>query len=252
MQSISVVILTKNEAHNIVRCITPLLSVSDDIILLDNGSTDGTQQLAIDIGAVVKNVSWQGYAATKNEGNKFAKHDWILSLDADEVVNDDLIVDIKQLFSNDVSIQKAFSMQRKFVYENKILHHGSVGNEYRIRLFNRKVAHWNQADVHEDIEFSDNVTIEKLRGYALHYSYKDTEDHFNKLVKYAQLSANQLYLKGKKSSILKLYFSPIFGFIKNFIFRLGFLDGEIGLKYALHEMNYTRLKYGLLASMWKK
>jgi glycosyltransferase involved in cell wall biosynthesis len=246
MLPLSVVILAKNEAHNIERCVKPLLRLSDDILVLDNGSTDGTQAIVKALGARLMEVEWQGYSATKNNGNQLAKNDWILSLDADEVVNDELVASIIALFATTMNVQHAFSIQRKMVYEGKVLQHGSVGKEFRIRLFNRTTARWNQHEVHEDVEVDSSVVVTSLNGYALHYSFTSIEDHQQRLHKYAMLSAHQMHVNGKSSTWMKRVVSPWFHFLKNFIFRLGFLDGKLGFEFALHEKKYTAEKYHLL------
>jgi glycosyltransferase involved in cell wall biosynthesis len=246
MLPISVVILAKNEARNIERCVKPLLGLSDDILVLDNGSTDGTQSIVKALGARLMEVEWQGYSATKNNGNQLAKNDWILSLDADEVVNDELIKSMIDLFATNLDLNHAYSIQRKMVYEGKILQHGSVGNEYRIRLFNRTTARWNQHEVHEDVDIDKSVVVNKLKGWALHYSFKSREDHQQKMLKYAQLSAKQMHMNGKSSTWMKQVVSPWFHFLKNYVIRLGFMDGKLGFEFALQEKKYTAEKYHLL------
>ena len=135
------------------------------------------------------------------------------------------------------------SIKRLLVYNGQILKYGSVSSEYRPRVFNRLVTKWNQNKVHEELEFIQVVNIQKLEGNVLHYSYQDEEDHKFRLEKYAKLFAQHMHEKGKKSPWFKRTFGPLFGFIKNYIFRLGFLDGINGLKHAMVEFGYTRNKY---------
>lgn len=247
MLPISIVILTRNEERNIARCISPLVSLTDDILLIDNGSTDQTIAIAESMGAKVMKVEWQGYAQTKNNGNQYAKYNWILSLDADEEMNDELKESLISLFAGEVNEFTAYSIKRKLVYEGKILHHGCVSNEYRLRLFNKKNAAWNQEEVHEDIIFDNEVKVDKLKGFLWHHSYANKEEHLRKLEHYARLFANQHKRKGNKVNYWKMLFSPVFGFIKNYFFRLGFLDGLIGFRFAKEEMIYTYTKYRLAA-----
>ncbi len=248
MPLLSVVILTKNEEQNIVRCIRSLKGLTQDILVIDSGSTDNTIPLAEFEGAKVIQQTWQGYSNTKNVGNRLAANDWILSLDADEELNEELQLAIRQLFNKNVSATNAFSVQRKMVYGGKVLHHGSVGNEFRLRLFNRQTGKWNTDDVHEEIEFSQPVSVIKLPGFLWHHSYASEADHRQRLEKYAALSAAQMHKAGRKASFIKLWCSPMFGFIKNFIFRAGFLDGQSGYEFAISEMWYVKRKYTLLNS----
>jgi glycosyltransferase involved in cell wall biosynthesis len=159
MISISVVILTKNEAHYIGRCLRALKGLSDDIHVLDSGSTDNTVELAQQHGVRVSNVTWQGYSETKNSGNLNAKHDWILSVDADEEINEELHHAIQQLCQSDPPDNVAFELKRVMVFAGKVLRFGSVSNEYRTRIFNRQNAHWNQQTVHEDITGKERIEV---------------------------------------------------------------------------------------------
>lgn len=245
MNSFSIIILAKNEERNIARTLEPLIGMSDDVMLLDNGSTDQTIIIAQKMGVRVEAINWTGYADTKNRGNQKAKYDWILSLDADEEINHEMKNHIMKLMSENQLPNQAWMLKRKLVYGNKILHFGSVSNEYRIRLFNRKNACWNQNEVHEDIEFSTPLHLQKVKGYLLHHSYPDILLHQQKTEKYAQLFAQQMKQQNQIPSLVKRYMSPLFGFVKNYIFRLGFLDGKQGFGFAYTEMKYTFLKYKL-------
>lgn len=249
MQALSIIIVVKNEAHNIARCVAPLLQLSNDIIVADNGSEDGTQVIAEQAGVKVMTIGWKGYSATKNEANSFAANDWILSLDADEVLNEELVDAFKDILSKPIAEDTVFSIQRKLVYEGRILNYGAVGKEFRIRLFNRTTAKWDQQVVHEKLVFAISPNVVKLNGFAWHYSFKDEIDHKNRLKKYALLAAQQMKAKGKKRDLFKQIFSPLFGFLKHYIFQFGFLDGRAGLKFALNEMQYTYQKYALLSKI---
>ncbi len=240
---ISIVILAKNEEAQIARTLSPLLDMSDDVILLDNGSTDQTIPIAQSLGARVEQIEWTGYSDTKNKGNQRTKYDWILSLDADEEIKEELKTDILNIFSTTQKPDQAWMLKRKLVYGGKTLHHGSVSNEYRIRIFNKKNASWNENEVHEDIEFAQEIKLNKLQGFLLHHSYKNQEEHLKKLRKYATLFFHQLQKKNTQIPFYKKYISPYFGFVKNYFFRFGFLDGKQGFQFALDEMKYTYWKY---------
>lgn len=245
MLPLSIVILTKNEERNIARCLLPLQGLTDDIVVVDSESTDNTIAIATAMGAKVMTAAWQGYAKTKNEANRAAKYEWILSVDADEEVNEELRSAVLQLFSGSVSEKTAYLIRRKMVYCGSVLNHGAVANEYRLRLFNKKNARWNEKAVHEDIELNSGVELRKLNGFMWHHSYNTTGEHEKKIELYAQLFAKQKLMEGRKFSFVKTRLSPAFGFIKNYIFRLGFLDGIRGYQFAKTEMKYTSRKYEL-------
>lgn len=245
MLPLSIVILTKNEEQNIAHCLKPLIGLTDDILILDSGSTDKTIEIAQSFGAKVIQTEWKGFSQTKNEGNAKAKYYWILSLDADEVMNEDLKNNIIQLFSTMLNENEAYLLKRKMIYCGQQLNYGVVGNEFRLRIFNKKNASWNKNEVHENIQFSTNIKTKKIEGFLFHFSYNSEQEHLERLEKYAQLFASK---STKKSTFLKLYCSPIFGFIRNYIFKLGFLDGKFGFQFAKNEMWYTFRKYQLLNS----
>ena len=243
MLPLSIVILTKNEERNIERCIKPLLKLSNDILIIDNGSIDNTLKIAKDLGAKIHHVEWLGYGNTKNVGNLFATNDWILSVDADEEMNEKLVGEIVQVFSKKMNENNVYTLQRKMVYCDTVLNFGSLSNEYRIRLFNKNNARWNSNSVHEELEFNNPVQVTKLQGYLWHHSFASVQAHENKMKQYAALFYEQKCLENKKISFVKIYFSPIFNFIKNYLFKLGILDGTKGFQYAVVEMKYTFWKY---------
>ena len=243
MTAFTIMILTKNEEHNIVRTLKPLGDLTDDLLVVDSGSADHTISLAQQAGARVIQTTWQGYANTKNWAHTQASHDWICSLDADEEIDEVLKKALKDLFSADLSMHVAYMIKRKLVYCGKILHHGSVSNEYRLRIYHKKIGHWNRQAVHEDVEFTEPVQIKKLSGLVLHHSYQSTKEHEDTIDKYAKLFAEQKMKENKTVPFFKAYLSPLFGFIKNYIFRTGFLDGYAGWQFALIEMKYTFRKY---------
>ena len=249
MLPLSIVILTKNEAQNIARCLQPLIGLTDDILIVDNGSTDNTIEIAQSLNATVLQTTWKGYSGTKNEGNSKAKYDWILSLDADEVINEDLRNEIIHLFSNEMKETESFAIQRKMMYCGKQLNYGAVANEFRLRIFNRKIGCWNEEEVHENVVFKEKIQIKKLAGFVYHFSYNTTQEHVQRLEKYAHLFASK---STKKPTFIKLYLSPYFGFLRNYIFKLGLLDGKPGFLFAKNELWYTFRKYQLLNAIFRK
>lgn len=210
-------------------------------MVIDTGNTDATNSIAQQLGARIVTLPWEGYAATKNQANALARYDWVLSLDADEVAHETLVNHIQQVFHNTCQLTEVFAIQRKMVYAGKILRWGATANEWRTRLFNRQLVHWNQQAVHEDVHLPQQVKMSRLSGYVLHYSFINRADHRARLEKYARLFAAQY--TNHRVSLMKLYVSPIWNFIKNYVLYAGFLDGKAGLHYALEEMLYTQKKY---------
>ena len=148
---ISVVIITKNEAHIIANTLQSLQTVSDDILVVDSGSSDETAAICKKYNARVIETGWCGYGNNKNKGNAAAKHDWILSLDADEAIDAQLQQSILQLEANNSS--EVFNIQFKNYFCNKLIRFGEWGFDWHIRLFNRQKVHWNNVAVHENLAF---------------------------------------------------------------------------------------------------
>jgi len=247
---VSVVIIAHNEEQNIVSCIEAVKVFSNDILVVENGSTDQTAKLATDAGARVLQTEWKGYSETKNYGNRYAKNDWILSLDADEIVQPSLVKSIQQVFSGHLPEETmVFRIRRCMWYAGRRLYFGSVLRESRDRLFHRATAMWNGAAVHEELFFSRPVQKSTLKGYVVHRSYRSENEHRERLEKYARLSARQMKERGRSYSVWKYYLSPAFYFVRNFIFRLGFLDGQAGYRFARNEMRYVKNKYRYLKEL---
>jgi len=247
MQKISVVIVCKNEANVIGETIASFAGLTDDIIVYDNGSKDGTQEIVKKSNAKLFEGSWEGFGKTKNKANELAKYDWILSLDADEAIDQELKKNLLQFDLADE--KKVYQLKFKNFFGNKWLRFGEWGTDKHIRLFNRKQAKWNDAEVHEAILLPEEVKVITVKGYVLHKTAPDSITYENKMKKYAQLNAKKYFQQGKSSNKLKIYLAPAFSFIKNYIFKFGFLDGKEGFDCARINALYTFIKYKKLKKL---
>lgn len=243
----SVVIITKNEAHIIGKVLGSLSGLSDDIVIVDSGSTDGTVEVCDRSGARVIHHIWKGYGEAKNTGNQAARHDWILSVDADEVLNDELRSSLQNVDLNDRSA--VYRFRRLNFFSGKLMRHGVWSNDFPTRLFNRQVAAWNLDEVHEGLDFNMQVRSVRLKGSLFHYTAEDPASYRKKMAKYARLNAEKYHRRGKRSGPIKKYLSPLFSFIKFYFFRLGFLDGSQGLQICLIQSRYIHDKYTLLEQL---
>jgi glycosyltransferase involved in cell wall biosynthesis len=246
---ISVVIIAKNEAHIIGHTLQSLRGLTDDIVVVDNGSTDNTSYICTKMGAVVLNETWQGYGTTKNIGIQAAKYNWILSLDADEAIDDTLKQAVKNI--NTAEEGHVYSLHFKNFFCGKWIRYGEWGTDRHIRLFNRKTVQWDAAAVHEQLMLPPNTTVITLPGNVLHYTVHSLQDYMEKTVRYARMNAAKYFAQGKKSNFIKLRISPAFSFVQNYILRLGFLDGWEGYLTAKTTAWYTFLKYAYLKELWK-
>jgi len=241
MQKLSVVIVCRNEAKVIEETIKSFYGLTDDVLVYDNGSTDGTQQIVKQTQAKLFEGSWEGFGKTKNKANALAKYDWILSLDADEAIDDELKKNLPSLdLSNEMIV---YEIRFKNFLGNKWLRFGEWGDDKHIRLFNRKKIKWDDADVHESLIFPAGTQTMLLNGNVLHKTASGIEEYKQKMIKYATLNAEKYFKEGKKTGGLKMVFSAIFSFIKNYFFKLGFLDGAAGFHCARVNAYYTFLKY---------
>lgn len=245
MNRFSIVIVCKNEAEILQRTLPGWQSVTDDIVLYDNGSTDNTLTIAKQYPSVhIHEGPWLGFGATKQKAATLARYDWIVSLDADEALDETLQ---QQLLALNLTDKKTvYDIGFKTFLGNKELKWGEWGGDHHIRLFNRKFVNWNDAPVHEDLIIPDDIKVQKLKGNILHYTMKDMAEYSTKMTRYALLNAEKYWAQGKRASWLKRYMGGRFAFIKYYLFQLGFLDGWEGLVCARMTAYYTSLKYARL------
>src|SRR5882724_3951365 len=197
MQSLSVVIITYNEEHNIGRCIDSVKKIADEIIVLDSCSTDSTVEIARSSGAIVHQEKFRGYIGQKNFAMQLASHDYILSLDADEALDEPLIASIleaKKTFSF-----RAYRMNRCTNLCGRFMRHGLWYPDKKIRLFDRRVATWGGLNPHDKIELNEGFTFHHLKGNILHHAFDTTEDLIWRNNRISSIAAMSLYNTGHHS-----------------------------------------------------
>ncbi len=243
-------IITKNGERTIAQCIAAAKKAVDEVVVVDSYSNDDTIAICESLGARVFQKEWLGYGAQKNFANQKVANNYILSLDADEVLTEEAIFHINQLKKE--GLNGAYKIRRLNFYFGKFLLYGLGNPEYVVRLFDKNNTSWNDAAVHEKLLLSENENVHLLKGAIQHYSYSSVEDYVKKSNEYTSLSAEKLFSKKKSGSIFKIIFSPLFVFFKSYIIKLGLLDGAHGfITAALH--SYTDfLKYTKLRAMYKK
>ncbi|GAA4736680.1 glycosyltransferase family 2 protein [Flavisolibacter ginsenosidimutans] len=248
MLCITTVIITKNEARNIEACIRSAHAVSDDVIVVDCGSSDGTATIAGACGAKLIAVEWQCYGHSRNTGAAAAKHDWILSLDADERVSPELANALHGLDLNDGLC--VYKIRRENYFAGKRLRYGTLGFEGVVRLYNRKFGQWDLFPVHEKL--MTNVSKRKIKQPIIHLGISNLSEHEQKKEHYAFLGAQKYLQQNKKATFLKRFVSPLFNGAKSYFFQLGFLDGREGRQIAVTIAYYTWLKYKYLHQLRKQ
>lgn len=247
MVPVSVVIITKNEAEIIAGCIKAARLITNDIIIIDNYSTDETMSIAAAQGCRIYSKSWDGYGANKNKGIELARYEWILSLDADEVPDTELIYAIHDINLHDAGV--VYDIKFKSYFGKKLIRFGNWGRDHHVRLFNRSLVKWSEPSVHETLILPKHIKCDRLNGHLHHYSVKDINECNTKAIHYALLSADKYFKSGKRANAVNLYISPIFSFIKSYILLLGFLDGKEGWNIAKITYKNKWLKYHYLNSM---
>ena len=248
--SISVVIITKNEAHIIGTTLQSLQGITDDFIIVDSGSSDNTIEICKNFGAKIIETNWDGYGPNKNKGIDAAKYNWILNLDADEAIDTELKNAIQNLeFVNENTV---YNFKFKNFFCNKWIRFGEWAGDKHVRLFNRNKIKWNSAAVHEGLTLTSHTKIIMLPGNILHYTVQNINEYISKTVTYAKLNATKYHLQGRHSNFFKLRMAPGLTFFQHYILRLGFLDGWEGYLIAKTTAWYTFLKYSFLKEMNKK
>lgn len=247
MTKISAVIITLNEEENIARCVVAARKVAEEIVVVDSFSSDRTVEICEELGCHVYQKEWLGYSAQKNWANEKATHEYILSLDADEVLNDELISDIN--YHKNAGLEGIYSLVRITNYCGTWIKHSGWYPDEKIRLFPKSGTAWKGSFVHETLSFSEEFTVAKLNGDLLHYSYNSYDDHRQRAAKYAKLSAEKMHAEKKSAGIFKPYISAIAKFIGMYFAQLGFLDGKHGLILAWISAQGNFKKYQILISL---
>lgn len=245
---LSVAIITFNEEKRLGKTLESVSDIASEIIVIDSDSTDATVEIAYGYGAKVYNESWKGFAGQKNSLTEKVTSKWILYLDADEVLSEELKNSIKEAVKQDNI--SGYYINRKTHYLGRLLKY-SWQPDKRLRFVRRdKNPLWVGEVVHEELKIEGRTSI--LSGYLIHYSYNGIKDHFTKTIRYAELSAESYYKRGKRPSLMKLLFSPVFSFLKLYVIKLGFLDGIPGLIAGVSAYVYVFLKYTFLWDMYRR
>jgi len=246
---LSVIIPTLNEEKNIARAIKSIKGISSEILVIDSGSTDKTVDIATQLGATVIFNKWENYPSQVQFGINKASNPYVLVIDADEEVSQELRESIRKLFeTGEISKYACFEVNRKTFYLGKFLDF-MWQPEYRKRLFHKDKVKY-EGFLHEKVVCSGKV--KKLQGYLYHYTYKDLNDHFSKSLKYAKISAEEMHKRGKKFRLHKLIVNPIWAFFRQYFIKLGFLDGIRGLSVSMSYLFSTFLKYLFLWELEQK
>lgn len=232
---LSVIIITKNEEENIRRCLESV-QFADEIIVLDSGSTDKTVDIAREYTEHVFSTDWLGYGVQKQRALLKAQGEWVLNLDADEAVSEELQREILQAITSDSA--DAFRIAIQMYFYNKPLKYSSSPKRH-IRLFKRANAHYSSDIVHEKIILSEEVRIGKIKNPIMHHSFKDVSHVLYKMNKYSSYSAKTYIANKRKPGFSKIMASTSWMFFRCYILQRGLLDGRIGFLFAIFNAQGT-------------
>jgi glycosyltransferase involved in cell wall biosynthesis len=240
MTDISVVIIAFNEERNISRCIDSVKELASEILVVDSLSTDRTAEICRNLGCRVISREFDGYGTQKQFAVDQASHNWILSIDADEVVTPDLLDEIKSLFARPSIHEAGFEICFSLVYLGRKLKYGGAGSDYHIRLFNRTLGGFTKVKVHEGIKVTGKVA--RLRGEVLHYSYRDLAHHLEKINYYTTRAAESYVQRGKHFPKIWVILKFPISFLQFYCCKAGFLDGYPGFMWSFLGAFYASLK----------
>ena len=243
--SLSATVITLNEERNLERCLESLRFVSE-VIVVDSGSTDGTRGIAEKFGARWFQNPWKGYGQQKNFAQAQASHDWVLNIDADEVVSSELRVEILKTLSEKASSEVAplaYKIPRLTRYLGRWIRHGGWYPNALVRLAHRKHARWTEPAVHEAWELTSPGKVGSLSAPFHHYTFRGVSDQIRTNLRYSRLGYEQLQARGTARSWLKLILKPIGKFIETYWIKRGFLDGIPGLIISVNAAHSVFLKF---------
>lgn len=225
---LSVVVIAKNEERNIERCLKSV-QWADELLVVDGGSSDQTVALARQCGARVIYNEWLGFGPQKAFGARQAKNDWILSLDADEVVGPELTLEIQQRFPS-LHPETAYQLPRRSYFMGRWILHGGWYPNYQTRLFHRGHAMWDDSSIHEQVKCEK---LARFNGDLLHYVFKDISHQVSTNNRYSSLLAKKDFAGGRRFSLFNLLVKPPVKFFECYFLKQGFRDGLPGFAIAV-------------------
>jgi (heptosyl)LPS beta-1,4-glucosyltransferase len=249
---ISAVIIAFNESENI-RAACQSVAWADEILVVDSESTDATREIAAEYGAKVLIKQWAGFAKQKQFAAEQAAHDWILSLDADERVSNELKAEILRLKSLDEKdLADGYRLSRRTWYMNRWIKGGGWYPDWQLRFYNRTKGAWKDVLVHESVTMQTGAKIENLNKDILHYSIPNAAYHHRMIgERYAPLAARQMFERGRRTSPLKIATAGLTTFLQSYVLKGGFRDGLAGFCIARFAAHHAFLKHLLLWEIQK-
>lgn len=244
---ISAVIITFNEERNIERCLQSLVEVADEIVVVDSFSTDKTEDICRQFNVNFITHKFDGHIQQKNWAITQAKHPYVLSLDADEALDETLkksILRVKENWTHD-----GYFMNRLTNYCGKWIKHCGWYPDKKLRLWDSRKGAWGGVNPHDEYLMEDGSEIGHVDGDLLHYSFYTVEEHQKQINYFTDIAAKAYHKDGKKAPLFKVWFNPVFTWFKCYIIKLGFLDGKYGWIICKKNAYHNYLKYSKLRQL---
>jgi glycosyltransferase involved in cell wall biosynthesis len=246
---LSVFLITLNEADRLADTLNSVKSLSDDIVIIDSGSTDGTQALAQSFGARVYHHDWQGYGLQKRFGEDQCRHDWLLNLDADEVLSPDLIAEIRSLFADKDPQKLAYILSMQETFPGEPAPHRWAYAVKAVRLYHKTAGRYSTSTVHDRVQLNPGIQPGRLIHPVYHYSVRSLGEQIEKLNHYSTMQARDLDMRQKTIPTWRLVFEFPAAFLKAYFIRRHCLRGFYGYLTA---MNYAFSRHLRLAKHWER
>ena len=246
--SLSVIIITKNSAETIEKCLSSV-TWADEIIVLDSGSTDETVSICRKYTTHVIETDWPGFGPQKNRALEKATGDWIFSIDSDEWISDASRDEITQVIQH--STKNIFIIPRRNQYCGKWIRFGDVGRDTVVRLFKRGTARFSDDIVHEKL-ITNQEPLGKLKSPLLHNSYLSIDALMQRMDRYTTLSAQSRFSRGKKTSLKRAIFAGFWAFLRSYFFRWGCCDGKMGFIVAISSAEASYYRHVKLLELQKQ
>lgn len=246
-RKLSLAIICLDEVNNIERCIRSV-PFADEVIVVDSGSTDGTQAVAASCGAKVHEYEWRGFRDQKRLATELCSHDWVLSLDADEALSEEACIEIEKLMK-EAGLENfdGYEFPRLTWHLGRWIRHGGWYPDYQLRLYDRRRAQWQGGEhVHECVEAA---RVQRLGSQILHWPFTDLSEQVATNNRYSSLGAIEQEVRGKRFSLLKLCLKPISKFLETYVLKGGFRDGMAGFVISVGAAYSVFLKF---AKLWER
>jgi glycosyltransferase involved in cell wall biosynthesis len=251
MTPLSATIITYNEEKKIQACIESIEGIADEILVVDSGSGDRTVEIAEAKGARVEEHRFDGFVEQKNRAMELARYDLVLSIDADERLDDEAKASI--LRAKETGKADAYRISRLTNYCGKWIRHCGWYPDRKIRLWDRRKGKWTGMKVHEQLTMEEGATVGELEGLLLHYSYPSISSHVDTANRFSEWVAEELHQKGKKPGIFyHLLLNPSFTFFKKYVLKSGFRDGYYGFVISVISAYHNFLKYAKGRARFRK